>query len=316
MSSWARRAEGMSESAALTSSSPAVLVSLTSAHLRLRQLRPGHRRLGVRRHPRLPRRRATPAGWRAALRRRRPTRPTSISTRRGLRSPGFRSRCCRAVAVEVAWAASCWRLAGRGGLAASAIHGPGLPWRCCWADSCTARPAGATSSRCWSPSLVYAVADARRPVGHWRGGVAEAADARSAAVHAWRRDWRSVGIGLGVAAILWLPILFFGLWSYPFGAAGPNLYDATLLLVVPGPDRQRARPAPTHSGPLGDPPPCPCRPDRRTLAISVVVAAFLAVQVLVPLVALFGPRPARFSWQMYSALPRRAARVDRRGRRQ
>ena len=44
-------------------------------------------------------------------------------------------------------------------------------------------------------------------------------------------------------------------------------------------------------------------PDRRLLAIGVLVAAFLAVQVLVPVVALFGPRPARFSWQMYSALP-------------
>ena len=31
--------------------------------------------------------------------------------------------------------------------------------------------------------------------------------------------------------------------------------------------------------------------------------AFLALQLLVPLIALFGPRPARFSWQMYSALP-------------
>lgn len=46
------------------------------------------------------------------------------------------------------------------------------------------------------------------------------------------------------------------------------------------------------------------QPERRTLAISVLVVAFLAVQVLVPLVGLFGPRPARFSWQMYSALPR------------
>ncbi len=45
-------------------------------------------------------------------------------------------------------------------------------------------------------------------------------------------------------------------------------------------------------------------PERRLLAVSVVVAAFLAIQVLVPVVALFGPRPARFSWQMYSALPR------------
>jgi len=43
--------------------------------------------------------------------------------------------------------------------------------------------------------------------------------------------------------------------------------------------------------------------DRRTLAISVLIAAFLLIQVMVPLVALFGLRPARFSWQMYSALP-------------
>ena len=45
------------------------------------------------------------------------------------------------------------------------------------------------------------------------------------------------------------------------------------------------------------------QPERRTLAISVLVVAFLALQLLVPLAALFGPRPARFSWQMYSALP-------------
>lgn len=45
------------------------------------------------------------------------------------------------------------------------------------------------------------------------------------------------------------------------------------------------------------------RPDRRTLVISVIIVAFLLVQVAVPLVALFGPRPGRFAWQMYSALP-------------
>jgi hypothetical protein len=44
-------------------------------------------------------------------------------------------------------------------------------------------------------------------------------------------------------------------------------------------------------------------PDRRTLAISVVIVAFLLVQVAVPLVALLGHRPGRFAWQMYSALP-------------
>ena len=41
----------------------------------------------------------------------------------------------------------------------------------------------------------------------------------------------------------------------------------------------------------------------RTALVSVLVAAFLAIQVIVPTVALFGPRPARFAWQMYSALP-------------
>ena len=44
-------------------------------------------------------------------------------------------------------------------------------------------------------------------------------------------------------------------------------------------------------------------PERRTLAISVVIVAFLLVQVLVPVAALFGSRPARFGWHMYSALP-------------
>ena len=70
-------------------------------------------------------------------------------------------------------------------------------------------------------------------------------------VHAWRRDWRSVGIGLGVAAVLWLPIFFFGLSSYPFGARAPNLYDATILLVVPGlvaGARDLRRPIPALSG--------------------------------------------------------------------
>jgi hypothetical protein len=41
---------------------------------------------------------------------------------------------------------------------------------------------------------------------------------------------------------------------------------------------------------------------RRTL-VPFVIAAFLVVQLVVPAVALFGPRPARFGWQMYSALP-------------
>lgn len=42
---------------------------------------------------------------------------------------------------------------------------------------------------------------------------------------------------------------------------------------------------------------------RRHFIVAALVAAFLAIQVVVPVAALFGPRPARFSWQMYSALP-------------
>ena len=34
-----------------------------------------------------------------------------------------------------------------------------------------------------------------------------------------------------------------------------------------------------------------------------MIVAFLLVQLAVPLAALFGPRPGRFAWQMYSALP-------------
>ena len=41
----------------------------------------------------------------------------------------------------------------------------------------------------------------------------------------------------------------------------------------------------------------------RTALVSGLVTAFLAIQVVVPTVALLGPRPARFGWQMYSALP-------------
>jgi hypothetical protein len=52
------------------------------------------------------------------------------------------------------------------------------------------------------------------------------------AFFAWKRDWRSVGIGLGVAVLLWAPALLFDLSNYPLSRA-PNLYDATLLLAVP-----------------------------------------------------------------------------------
>ena len=42
---------------------------------------------------------------------------------------------------------------------------------------------------------------------------------------------------------------------------------------------------------------------RRTLIISVLIVAFVGLQLAVPAAALFGPRPGRFAWQMYSALP-------------
>jgi hypothetical protein len=53
-------------------------------------------------------------------------------------------------------------------------------------------------------------------------------------VYLWRREWRAVAIVLGVAAVLWLPALWFGIGSYPAGARLPNLYDATILLAAPG----------------------------------------------------------------------------------
>ena len=47
-------------------------------------------------------------------------------------------------------------------------------------------------------------------------------------------------------------------------------------------------------------------PARWTLpsaAAATFVVLFLTVQLVLPAIALFGPRPARFAWQMYSALP-------------
>jgi hypothetical protein len=43
--------------------------------------------------------------------------------------------------------------------------------------------------------------------------------------------------------------------------------------------------------------------DRRTLAAAALVALFVVVQFAVPAAALFGHRPARGGWQMYSAFP-------------
>jgi hypothetical protein len=54
------------------------------------------------------------------------------------------------------------------------------------------------------------------------------------AAYAWRREWQAVAIGLGLAIVLWLPLLLFDPATYPLGSRVPNLYDATLLLAVPG----------------------------------------------------------------------------------
>lgn len=40
--------------------------------------------------------------------------------------------------------------------------------------------------------------------------------------------------------------------------------------------------------------------DLRKRAVMTFIVVFVAVQVVVATVALFGPRPARWSWQMYS----------------
>jgi hypothetical protein len=43
--------------------------------------------------------------------------------------------------------------------------------------------------------------------------------------------------------------------------------------------------------------------DRRTVVAAVFVALFVVIQFTVPVLALFGPRPARGGWQMYSSFP-------------
>jgi hypothetical protein len=52
-------------------------------------------------------------------------------------------------------------------------------------------------------------------------------------VYAWRRDWWAVGISLGVATALSLPMLLTDLSAYPAASRPPNIYDATFLLAVP-----------------------------------------------------------------------------------
>jgi hypothetical protein len=41
----------------------------------------------------------------------------------------------------------------------------------------------------------------------------------------------------------------------------------------------------------------------RARFLGLLAVAFLVVQIAIPAVALFGARPSRFGWHMYSALP-------------
>lgn len=135
--------------------------------------------------------------------------------------------------VEVVWA----------GVLLGATLAALLPFRHSWAGIALALLLGGLLYRTagWGnvqpvlvAALIYAVPTRAGP---WAIGVAGSLKPFTLGlllVHAWRREWRAVGIGLGVAALLWAPIIFFGLSSYPFGARAPNLYDATILLVLPG----------------------------------------------------------------------------------
>jgi hypothetical protein len=82
-------------------------------------------------------------------------------------------------------------------------------------------------------ALVYMLPNRAGP---WAVGVAASLKPwpiLAVAVYAWRRQWRSVAISLGTAALLWVPILLFNWTDYPAGARAPNVYDATFLLAVP-----------------------------------------------------------------------------------
>ena len=82
-------------------------------------------------------------------------------------------------------------------------------------------------------ALVYALPTRAGP---WVVGVASSLKPwplLAVVVYAWRGEWRSAAVSLGVAVALWLPILLFNWTDYPGGARPPNIYDATFLLAVP-----------------------------------------------------------------------------------
>jgi len=140
--------------------------------------------------------------------------------------------------LPLLWVEAGWALVLLGATLAAV-----LPFRHSWAGIALALLLGGLLYRTagWGnvqpllvAALIYAVPTRAGP---WAIGIAASLKPLTLGlllVHAWRREWGAVGIGLGVAAVLWLPLLFFGLSSYPFGLREPNLYDATILLVVPG----------------------------------------------------------------------------------
>jgi hypothetical protein len=88
--------------------------------------------------------------------------------------------------------------------------------------------------------LVYAIPTRAGP---WAIGISASLKAWpivAVPVYLWRGEWRSAAISVSVAACLWAMAFLFNWQDYPAGARGPNIYDATFLLVIPGllrPDR-------------------------------------------------------------------------------
>lgn len=150
------------------------------------------------------------------------------------------------VAVEVVWAAV---------LVAASIAAV-LPFRRSWAGVALALLLGALLYRTagWGniqPLLVAALVYCLpTPAGPWLVGVAASMKPwalLTVAVYAGRRQWAAVAISIGVAAVLWLPILLFNWGDYPGGTRAPNIYDATFLLAVPASIGRRRHASPSQA---------------------------------------------------------------------
>lgn len=136
------------------------------------------------------------------------------------------------LAVEVVWAA----------VLIAATVAAVLPFRRTWSGVALGLLLGALLYRTagWGnvqPLLVAALVHLLPTrAGPWMVGLAASLKPwpiLAVAVYAWRRQWSAVAISLGVAAVLWLPVLLFNWIDYPSGVRAPNLYDATILLAVP-----------------------------------------------------------------------------------